>query len=1421
MNHTDDRRRQGQLQRLSPQQRARLANRLAAQKRQTMAREAQSMPAVQPDPARRFEPFALNDIQQAYLIGRAEGIELGNIACHTYNEVDITDWNQSLFEHALRQLIERHEMLRAIVFADGRQQILAEVPPYQVHVEDLRELNDVAREARLEEIRSDMSHAIMQTDRWPLFEFRASRIDARRTRMHVGVDLLIADGRSFEILIDELLQLYRNPDKVLAPLDLSFRDYVAALDEMEHSRQFQSSREYWTKKIPTLPPSPELPLANNPASVAHPAYSRRSARIDATVWRSLKQTAAGRGITPPGLLLAAYAEVLALWSKHARFTLNLTLFNRLPLHPEANQIIGDFTSLDLLEVDNTTDEAFSRRALRQKETLWQDLDHRYFSGIRVTRELARFAGLGPRALMPVVFTSLMNLDENSAGTAWPYRLGEPAFAITQTPQVYLDFMVQEDHGTLVLNWDAVDELFPAGMLDAMFEALQTLLDDLCKDETAWDRGLAENAKALLPRAQLDVRRSVNATDAPISDHLLHTGFIEQVSRQPDHMAVVTPTKGLTYGELHARASRVEQQLLELDVAPNQLVAVLMEKGWEQVVAVLGIHFAGGAYLPLDPELPTERLRYLLDHGNVRVILTTSSQLENRGIPDNADCLAIDRLSPLEGRDATARHRQAPEDLAYVIYTSGSTGLPKGVMIDHRGAVNTIADINRRFHVGPDDRVFALSRLNFDLSVYDIFGMLAAGGTIVMPASSAMLDSTHWADMVSRERVTIWNTVPALMQLLVDQSVRIANKDHLRLVMMSGDWIPVNLPTQIRREFPHASITSLGGATEASIWSILYPVETVEPGWTSIPYGKPMDNQHFHVLSDQLTPCPDWVPGQLHIGGIGLAKGYWRDAEKTGASFITHPVTGERLYRTGDLGRYMPDGNIEFLGREDFQVKVHGHRIELGEIEVHLLDCEGVDNCAVIVREDKPGEKRLVAYATAKPGNQLNSNELREYLRERIPAYMVPSTIMSLDRLPLSGNGKVDRKALPEPLDNADDNDVTPAAPRDPVELGLTRLWEDLLETRPVGIHDNFFDLGGSSLLAVRLFAQIEARFDKKIPLSVLFKSPTVASLAAVLRDAANATSWTSLVPVRVSGVRPPFFFVHGHWGNALLYRDLAKRLDEDQPFYAFQARGLTGEEAHHTIEEMARDYVEEMRSVQAKGPYYIGGYCFGGRVALEMAQQLRAAGEDVAMLVVMALFETGKAADASGLQRWFNAFTTGEPFNDRLKFHVARLRRLSPRKQLIYLTNRARFAAFNLGTRVKRAMWLSAYRYFMHRHGRLPRRLQNVSELDLTAALVYQTRYYPGCITFLLQGEVPADFSPDPQAGWLGYRADDFEVHIVVPKQEDMIMMREPYVADLARILADCAARAGSVSPLPPISTDANRTDGVEYKAWQTSPLSS
>ena len=937
------------------------------------------MPALVADPAHRFDPFPLTEVQEAYWIGRSGLFELGNVATHEYSEYQSENLDLDRLSAAWRALVERHEMLRAVILSDGRQQILEHVPPYEIAVDDLRGLAPEAVLERLLATRHRMSHHVLPADRWPLFDLRASRLGERAYRLHVSLDLLILDAWSVQVLGNELMYHYFVPGGSLPPVEVSFRDYVLAEVAFRDSDGYRRSLDYWRGRLATLPGAPDLPLVQDPATLARPRFTRHASGLDAARWRQLKARAGRAGITASALLLTAFAEVLAAWSKSPRFLINLTLFNRLPIHPDLERVVGDFTSLVLLAVDASVPGSFQDRGQRLQRQLWEDLEHRMVSGVRVLRELMRGrAGGDPIALAPVVFTSTLNLRPAAAaepagqpaaqeGQQADGGFGKNVFGISQTPQVWIDHAASEDKGALVFDWDVVEDLFPPGMIPAMFAAYRELLAQLAENDGAW----AALHRDLVPGEHLALYEAANATAAPVPAGLLHGGFLEQAARAPERPAVIAAERTLSYGELLRRARALARELRSLGAAPNRLVAVVMEKGWEQVVAVLGILEAGAAYLPIDAGLPRERLWHLLARGEVTLAVTQPGLAERLEWPPSVRRLTVDPEPPAElpadtspePEPATPAGRAArAEDLAYVIFTSGSTGEPKGVMIDHRGALNTIVDVNRRFAVGPPDRVFGLASLSFDLSVYDVFGTLAAGGALVMPEAWALREPGRWVEWLATAGVTVWDSVPVLMEMLVEHLEGRGEAAHggLRLVLLSGDWVPVSLPERIRRLWPGVEVVSLGGATEASIWSILHPIGEVAPEWKSIPYGRAMVNQTMQALDESLAPRPLWVPGQLCIGGAGVARGYWRDAEKTAVSFVAHPQSGERLYRTGDLGYHRPDGTIIFLGREDSQVKIGGHRIELGEIEATLERLPEVRAAAVTVAGEHPN-RRLVAY----------------------------------------------------------------------------------------------------------------------------------------------------------------------------------------------------------------------------------------------------------------------------------------------------------------------------------------------------------------------------------------------------------------------------------------------------------------------------
>ena len=690
------------------------------------------LPAIVAAPKDRYLPFPLTDIQEAYWAGRLEGVELGGVTTHRYFEIDCDGLDLDRLNHAWQRVVDRHDMLRAIVSSDGWQHVLKTVPPYRIKTLDLRRADPETLRSDLNAVRESMSHQVLPSDQWPLFEIRASLLDDRRFRLHLSFDALVVDARSRNLLFAEWFQFYQDPVIQLPSLELSFRDYVMAEVSLRNSDVYRRAVDYWQNRLNSLPPAPELPLTTKPNDLPRSSFKRFHAQIDAEMWTRLKDEASRRGLRPTVLLLAAFAEVLKVWSKSPGMTINLTLFNRMACDPRLKGVVGDFTSSSLVGIDNDSQPTFAARAMHVQHQLDEDLKHSWMSGVQVIRQLAKRQDSGFGAIMPIVFTSLLSADARFRDSNPMDWLGEVVYTITQTPQVFIDHQINEKSGSLVVDWDVVEALFPTGMIEEMFHSYIEILRCLVNDARSWQESRSDTVLRIVPSAHLSLQAAANATQVQPSTGLLHTLFLEQVSRRADYPAIVSPSCRFTYGELSRRSLQVALWLRCHGATPNRLVAVVMEKGWEQVVAVLGILRSGAAYLPIDPNLPKERLWHLLQNGQVQLALTQPGIDEMVEWPEAIQRLCVADVSLDRLEETPLDQVQRAEDLAYVIYTSGSTGVAKGVMIDHRGAVNTILDINRRFKVAAADRVLALSALSFDLSVYDIFGTLAAGGTIMIP-----------------------------------------------------------------------------------------------------------------------------------------------------------------------------------------------------------------------------------------------------------------------------------------------------------------------------------------------------------------------------------------------------------------------------------------------------------------------------------------------------------------------------------------------------------------------------------------------------------------------------------------------------------------------------------------------------------------
>lgn len=867
-----------------------------------------------------------------------------------------------------------------------------------------------------------------------------------------------------------------------------------------------------------------------------------------------------------------------------------------------------------------------------------------------------------------------------------------------------------------------------------------------------------------------------------NDLCVHHLFEAQVESTPDNPALIAADRRLTYRELDERAERVADRLRALGVGPDVLVAICAERSVEMVAGILGILKAGGAYVPLDPAYPKARLDQILDDSRAGILLTQSKVSDKLG-KTAATVILID-----EGVEAVERSPRPaafptvkPDNLAYVIYTSGSTGKPKGVAIEHRNTVAFLTWATSVFSVEKLKGTVASTSVCFDLSVFEIFAPLSCGGTIILVENILHLPSSAPAG-----EATLINTVPsAIAELLKMGGI----PDSVSTVNLAGEPLKTSLVERIYETGTVREVFDLYGPTEDTTYST-YTLRT--GGRATI--GRPISNTQAYILDRNLRPVPPGISGELYLGGDGLARGYLNQPEMTAGRFIANPFKPDsdaRMYKTGDLVRYLPSFEIEYLGRIDNQVKIRGFRIELGEIETVLLSHPSVDEAVVVARDDGGREKRLAAYFVTDRKKGIRTSDLREHIKKALPDFMIPSAFVELDELPLTPNGKLDRKALPAPTQSIAEDNRNYLAPRNDVESQLVRIWERLLSVSPIGIRDDFFELGGDSLVSVSLFVEIENEFGAALPLSALIGSPTIEKLAAELgRDGASA-SWKYLIPLQTEGERTPLFCMHAAGGNVLFYRDLASELGTGQPFYGLQARGVAhkSETAHDRVEDMARDYLKEIRSLQPTGPYNFCGSSFGGLVAFEAARQIVAMGETVGTLALFDTYAPGYLIPVSQTAQ-----------NGRLQSMLFRVK--SVRNQIAAIENWrmrvdfVRSKAAKLHKRMKRKIAWTKNQFAIEYNKATGRELPPNMMRNHAAIQEAMDRYMPekfeGDLLLFRASEQPVE-NIDRHLGWGEFVSG--AVTPVVVKGSHGSLTVYPYATDLAAKLGpflECRIAAGS-----------------------------
>ena len=931
-------------------------------------------------------------------------------------------------------------------------------------------------------------------------------------------------------------------------------------------------------------------------------------------------------------------------------------------------------------------------------------------------------------------------------------------------------------GTLTYNTD----LFEAATITRLLEHFEILLAAAVAnpEQRLSDLPLLSDAEQ---RQLLVEWNSASIGDA--SDLCVHQLFEAQAGRTPDAIAIAFAEERVTYRQLNCRANQLAHHLRRLGIGPEKTVGICMDLSPNMIVGVLAVLKAGGAFVPLDPDYPRSRISFMVDDTQLSVLLT-EARLAADLAEFRAHVICLDSDWEVIGTESEKNPLSSGclDNLAYVIYTSGSTGKPKGVLVPHDSLVDHCRNIQSLFDLDSNDRILHSASLSFDLSLEQILPTLIVGARLVMQGLNA-LAAVDFCRIMSEHGLTVLNLPTAYWQDLVREwadSPDYPANDHPKLFVVGGDTMSTAaLDLWRQTAFDSARLLNAYGPTETTITATTFEIEVSgshsKADLHRVPIGRPLIGREAYILDRFNHPVPIGVPGELHIGGVGLARGYLNHADLTAERFIPNPFSlepGTRLYKTGDRARFLADGNIEFLGRCDDQVKIRGYRIEPKEIELALCQQPGIHEAVVVAQEEPSGDKRLVAYLVAEHEGGPAANELRIFLREKLPEFMIPAAFVTLSELPLTAGGKVDLRALPTPDRTRPDLEKTYMAPRDALELKLTHLWEEVLGVQPIGVRDNFFELGGHSLAAVRLFALIERRMGRKLPLATVFQGATIEHLATILRQSAQHARQSSLVAIQPGGKMRPLFLIHPAGGHVFPYVQLAHCLGLNQPCYGLQAKGLEeGQSPQTRIEDMAAYYIEALRSLEGAGPYRLGGWSAGGVVAFEMAQQLHAQGHKVALLALLDARIPSAEEDFAD-----------EDFEATLLADFIRYFGLSlgSRESL------ARLPKDELLTRVLEQAKLA---------GLIPTDVEasqahpfiELCKADFRATRNYVPSRYPGRITLFRAAQELSGMSSDPTLGWSKWAAEGVDVHVVPGNHASMVY--KPHVEVLAQKLNFCLSQ--------------------------------
>lgn len=1299
--------------------------------------------------------------QQVWLHGQMVGdIPLYNQGITVYRHGPL---DAAVLERCLHEIVRRHEIWRTTFdrIGDEPVQIVHEAPQsFPLQVLDLRKLPAAEREKEMLRAATESVRRPMDLKSGPLLRVLLVTLADNQHRLYITLHHLVFDAVTvYRIFLPELETLYEafssgKPSPLPEPR-LQYGDYAVWQRQQVSTESWSQHRAYWRRQL-----EGELAVCRWPTDTRPPVETHRGAierfNLQGALVQDLRTLSQQAGVTLYMSLLAGFAAMLHHYTGQDEIILGTLTAGR--HRAEFEEVMGSFVNPLALRVDVGGNPTFRELQLRVREVVLAGLTHDSIPFAEVVALAQQGQDASRHPLFQIILSQQPALEHAAAG--WELLSEEISNGFAE-----MDFvMVIDDRGNRISGPITYNrDLFDAAAIRRALGHWRTLLQAASDNPNC---RIADLPLLTAEEKQQFAEWNRTETESP-RDLCVHQLVEARAAKTPAAIAVEHGAHRLTYRELDQRANQLANFLRKRGVGPESRVGICLRRSLELPVALLAVLKAGAACVPLDPAYPKERLAYMLEDSQASLVLTQPGLLAE--VTDfDAEVITVEENWKLFSGESSESAGDAvnPENLAYLIYTSGSTGKPRGVLLTHRGLANhNIAAIDL-FGITPRDRMAQFASISFDIAIEEIFPTWIAGGALVIREEDASLAVGDFLRWVRERKVTALDLPTAYWHELVGElsESKLQLPESLRIVIVGGEKASsAALAAWHKLAGSRVRWVNTYGPTETSVI-----VTSFEPtDWENIPpilpIGRPIANTKIYILDRHLQPLPVGIPGDLYVSGPGLARGYLNRPEATAEKFVRDPFSNDpeaRIYKTGDLARYLPNGQIEFAGRTDDQVKIRGYRVELKEIESVLGSFPGVREVAVVARENArangPADKYLAAYVVPSREQTPTGSGLRAYLKQKLPQYMVPDAFVLLEAMPKTPNGKVDRRGMPapQPADFAEAHEYL--APTDEIEKKLAEIWANVLTKEKVGIRDNFFDLGGHSLLAARLMHRIEQAMGQRLPLAALLQAPTIETLAAVLRQEGSASSsWSSLVAIQPEGSRPPFFCVHGVGGNVVGFRDLARHLGPQQPFYALQPQGLDGKRPCLTsVPEMAESYIREIRRVYPQGPYRIGGYSFGGLVAYEMAQMLQAEGQEVALL---ALFDTypGKMESRTS--------------------QLHKLTKLPIKEAAFFLLKKGSFVMMTLRKRLELQM--------------LPRPLRNVRQACAKAAGDYEIQPYDGQVTLFRVKEKSAGSLDDPYAIWWRVAADGVDLREI--SGDHLSLLKEPQV----RLLGEQLSSALEKSP--------------------------